>query len=54
MEADMTDAIEKRRFDTPDDVLDMKDAGAIKIIGMMSTGAKGMIVAIKLLVNGLH
>ena len=43
----MTDAIEKRRFDTPDDVLDMKDAGAIKIIGMMSTGAKGMHAVFK-------
>jgi hypothetical protein len=47
MEADMTDAIEKRRFDTPDDVLDMKDAGAIRIIGMTSTGAKGMHAVFK-------
>ena len=43
----MTEAIEKRRFDTPDDVLDMKDAGAIKIIGMTSTGATGMHAVFK-------
>jgi hypothetical protein len=43
----MTDAIEKRRFDTPDDVLDMQDAGAIRIIGMTSTGAKGMHAVFK-------
>lgn len=38
----MTQAIEIRRFETPDDVLDMKDAGGIRIIGMTSTGATGM------------
>jgi hypothetical protein len=34
-------AIEKRRFDAPDQVLDMKAAGGIAIIGMRS-GATGM------------
>ena len=38
----MADAIEVRRFDTPDQALDMKDAGGIKIIGMTSTGTTGM------------
>ena len=38
----MADAIEVRRFDKPDEKLDMKDAGGISIIGMVSTGAKGM------------
>ncbi|MDM7928845.1 hypothetical protein [Blastomonas fulva] len=38
----MTDAIEIRRFDTPDELLDMKDSGGIKIVGMKSTGATGM------------
>lgn len=38
----MADAIEVRRFDTPDEALDMKDAGGIKIIGMTSTGTTGM------------
>lgn len=33
--------IEVRRFDTPDDTLDMKDAGAIAII-KMSDGTTGM------------
>ena len=42
MEANMADIIEVRRFDTPDDVLDMKSAGGIKIIGMKSTGSTGM------------
>jgi len=42
MEANMTDAIEIRRFDTPDELLDMKDSGGIKIVGMKSTGATGM------------
>lgn len=38
----MTDSIEVRRFETPDDALDMKEAGGIRIIGMASTGATGM------------
>ena len=38
----MTAAIEVRRFETPDDALDMKDAGWIRIVGMASTGATGM------------
>lgn len=43
----MTHAIETRRFDTPDDVLDMKHSGAIRIIGMASTGATGMHAVFK-------
>lgn len=35
------DAIEVRRFDSPDDRLDMKDAGAISIV-RMSDGSSGM------------
>jgi hypothetical protein len=38
----MRGSIEVRRFESPDDALDMKDAGGIKIIGMASTGATGM------------
>lgn len=38
----MTSAIEVRRFETPDDRLDMKAAGGISIIQMGSTGATGM------------
>jgi hypothetical protein len=38
----MADAIEVRRFDTPDEALAMKNAGAIRIIGMTSTGVTGM------------
>ncbi|MCL9999868.1 MAG: hypothetical protein NBV68_10845 [Erythrobacter sp.] len=38
----MPHAIEIRRFETPNEVLDMKDAGGIKIISMTSTGATGM------------
>ena len=38
----MADAIEVRRFDMPDNALDMKAAGGIKIIGMASTGTTGM------------
>ena len=37
----MDQAIEVRRFDTPDDVLDMKEAGAISII-KMGDGTTGM------------
>ena len=37
----MHGAIETRRFDNPDDALDMKDAGAISII-RMSDGTTGM------------
>ena len=37
----MNAAIEVRRFDTPDDCLDMKQAGAISII-KMSDGTAGM------------
>jgi hypothetical protein len=43
----MTQAIETRRFDTPDDVLDMKDSGAIRIIAMASTGTTGMHAVFK-------
>lgn len=38
----MTNAIEVRRFDRPDDMLDMQAAGGIKIISMVSTGVTGM------------
>lgn len=38
----MADSIEVRRFEKPDDALDMKDAGGIKIIAMQSTGTTGM------------
>ncbi|WP_164156515.1 cupin domain-containing protein [Sandarakinorhabdus rubra] len=38
----MAAAIEVRRFDTPDSVLDMEKAGGIRIIGMSSTGSTGM------------
>ena len=37
----MQSAIETRRFDTPDDRLDMKEAGGISII-KMSNGTTGM------------
>jgi len=37
----MSAAIEKRRFDTPDDKLDMKERGGIAILNM-GTGATGM------------
>jgi len=37
----MTSAIETRRFDQPDDTLDMKDAGGIAIIKMRH-GSTGM------------
>ena len=37
----MQSAIETRRFDTPDDRLDMKEAGGISII-KMSDGTTGM------------
>lgn len=37
----MNSAIETRRFDTPDDTLDMKDAGAIAIV-KMGDGTMGM------------
>lgn len=37
----MSDAIEIRRFDQPDDCLDMKDAGAIAIL-KMADGTTGM------------
>lgn len=37
----MDDAIETRRFENPDDTLDMKDAGGIKIVSM-GTGVTGM------------
>ena len=37
----MLDAIETRRFDTPDDVLDMKDHGGIAIV-KMAGGSAGM------------
>lgn len=37
----MTDAIEIRRFDSPDDRLDMKEAGEIAII-KMADGTAGM------------
>ncbi|SFG93535.1 hypothetical protein SAMN04488020_10537 [Palleronia marisminoris] len=35
-------AIETRRFDTPDDVLDMKEHGGISIV-RMSDGSTGML-----------
>ncbi|MDT9597911.1 cupin domain-containing protein [Sphingosinicella rhizophila] len=38
----MNAAIEGRRFDTPDDTLDMKEAGAISII-KMGDGTTGML-----------
>jgi hypothetical protein len=38
----MAHSIEVRRFEKPDDALDMKDAGGIKIIAMQSTGTTGM------------
>ncbi|MBA2467286.1 MAG: cupin domain-containing protein [Sphingomonas sp.] len=37
----MTAAIEVRRFDTPDDVIDMKEAGGVSII-KMADGTTGM------------
>jgi hypothetical protein len=37
----MTSAIEVRRFDAPDDVLDMKEAGGISIVRMRD-GTTGM------------
>lgn len=40
----MTTAIETRRFDTPDEALDMKEAGGISII-KMGTGTTGMFAA---------
>lgn len=43
----MTDAIEVRRFDTPDDTLDMQDAGGIRVISMTSTGTTGMHAVFK-------
>lgn len=38
----MDNAIEVRRFETPDEALDMGAAGGIKIVSMSSTGASGM------------
>ncbi len=37
----MTNTIETRRFDSPDDVLDMKEHGSINIVRMRS-GSTGM------------
>ncbi|MEX0921534.1 MAG: hypothetical protein WD489_03110 [Rhodovibrionaceae bacterium] len=37
----MTTALETRRFEKPDDLLDMKESGAIAIV-KMGTGATGM------------
>jgi hypothetical protein len=37
----MTAAIEVRRFDSPDDAIDMKEAGAIRIV-KMGDGTSGM------------
>lgn len=37
----MTQAIQTRRFDSPDDLLDMKEAGGIAIM-QMATGVTGM------------
>ena len=37
----MSTAIETRRFEKPDDLLDMKESGGIAII-KMGTGATGM------------
>jgi hypothetical protein len=42
----MDAAIQVRRFDQPDDCLDMKDAGAIKVL-KMADGTTGMACCVR-------